>query len=127
MYWTDLPGSELMKRVYSNPPSINEIDIFSIDVKRDGPTVIMSFDLVNSLPDKTPDKWGKDFNRCRAGIYCFGVSNLNMQGIGTDMLTKIDIKMMDNNNIVSIKNNDIDIKVICSHISLTGPSVYIRK
>ncbi|WP_238399269.1 immunity 50 family protein [Photorhabdus bodei] len=127
MYWTDLPGSELMKRVYSNPPSINEIDIFSIDVKRDGPTVIMSFDLVNSLPDKTPDKWGKDFNRCRAGIYCFGVSNLNMQGIETDMVTKIDIKMMDNNNIVSIKNNDIDIKFICSHISLTGPSVYIRK
>ncbi|NDL01392.1 hypothetical protein GPY23_21415 [Photorhabdus bodei] len=117
----------MMKRVYSNPPSINEIDIFSIDVKRDGPTVIMSFDLVNSLPDKTPDKWGKDFNRCRAGIYCFGVSNLNMQGIETDMVTKIDIKMMDNNNIVSIKNNDIDIKFICSHISLTGPSVYIRK
>ncbi|MCT8350202.1 immunity 50 family protein [Photorhabdus temperata] len=127
MYWTDLPGSELMRRVYSNPPFINEIDIFSIDVKRDGPTVIMSFDLVNSLPDKTPDKWGKDFNRCRAGIYCFGVSDLNMQGIETDMVAKVDIKIMDNKNIVSIKNNDINIKIICSHISLTGPSVYISK
>ncbi|WP_167405315.1 hypothetical protein [Photorhabdus bodei] len=34
---------------------------------------------------------------------------------------------MDNKNIVSIKNNDIDIKIICLHISLTGPSVYISK
>lgn len=127
MYWTDLPGSELMKRVYSNPPVINEIDLFDISIKRDGPTVTISFDIVNSLPDIPPKKWVKDFNRCRIGVYCFGVVELSMSGIKTDMIAKININLIAERNILTIKNNDVDIKIICSYISLTGPSVYISQ
>ncbi|HDF2341711.1 TPA: immunity 50 family protein [Morganella morganii] len=127
MYWTDLPGSELMKRVYSNPPIINEIDLFDISIKRDGPTVTISFDIVNSLPDIPPKKWVKDFNRCRIGVYCFGVVDLNILGVKTDMIAKININIIDGDNILTIKNDDIDIKITCSHISLTGPSVYISQ
>lgn len=127
MYWTDLPGSELMRRIYLTPPVINEIDIFDIDIKRDGPTVIIAFDLVNSLPDNPPKKWGKIFNRCRAGLYCFGVHSLNISGIKTDMIAKIDIKISKDENILIIKNSDINIEITCSYISFTGPSVYISQ
>ena len=76
----------MLKRIFTNLPKIGDIDLFDIEIKRDGPAVIVNFDLVGILPDNPPVKWGKDFNRCQMGIYCLGVSELSMTGLATNML-----------------------------------------
>lgn len=127
MYWIDLPGSELMSRVFSQSPKIEKINLFNIEIKRDGPTVILAFDIIDTLPDKAPIKWGKEFNRCRIGIYCFGVSNISLSGISTEMLASISIDLNGEDKKIKIESDSFSMNIECSHISLIGPSVYFSK
>ncbi len=127
MYWTDLPCNELMKRIFSKPPEIGIIEIFDIEIKRDGPTIIVNFDLIDVLPDLVPAKWGTQFNRCRVGIYCLGVSNFIFSGISTNMMAGISFNLSDNAKEVIISGEDFNMSFVCDHISLTGPSVYLNR
>ena len=126
MYWTDLPCNELMKRVFSKAPKVGAIDLFDIEIKRDGPTVIINFDMVDNLPDTPPVKWG-GFNRCRIGLYCFDVSDIAISGISRNMLAKISFVLESGNNKVMISGDNFKISLVCSHINLTGPSVYFSQ
>jgi len=58
-------------------PTIEKIDLFDITLKRDGKVFMASFDLIDQIPDRPPEKW-KDFNRCRVGIHCAVVSELQI-------------------------------------------------
>lgn len=127
MYWTDLPCNELMKRVFSKPPRIGVIDIFDIEIKRDGPSIIISFDMVDTVPDLAPEKWETSFNRCRVGIYCLGVSNVIMSGLSTNMLAEIHFDFSGSNKGVVISGDNFNMSFECVHISLIGPSVYFSQ
>jgi len=127
MYWTDLPCNELMKRVFSKPPEIGVIDLFDIEIKRDGPSIIVNFDIIDVLPDLAPAKWGTQFNRCRVGIYCLGVSNVIISGVSTNMMAEISFNLSSNAKEVIISGDDFNMSFTCDHISLTGPSVYLSQ
>lgn len=127
MYWTELPCNELMIRIFSKPPEVGYIDLFDVEIKRNGPTVIINFDLIDVLPDKPPIKWGKEFNRCRVGIYCLDVSDLIISGISRNMKAEIKFEIHEGNNRVRITGDNFNIGFKCSHINLTGPSVYLSK
>ncbi|MGL4757326.1 MAG: Imm50 family immunity protein [Aeromonadaceae bacterium] len=116
-----------MKRVFSKPPKIGVIGLFDIEIKRDGPTVNVNFDLVDVLPDKVPMKWGTQFNRCSAGIYCLGVSNLIPSGTSTNLLANIYFNLSNKAKEVVISNSSFNINFAYKHISLTGPSVYFSQ
>lgn len=125
MYWNDLPCNELLNRVFCEPPKIGLIDIFDIELKRDGPSVIINFDLVNILPDNPPAKWGRDFNRCRMGVYCTGISDISIVGLETNILANIFFEIIDDKTKVTITSDKFNMGFKCTDISVTGPSVYI--
>lgn len=129
MYWNDLNGSILFNKVFTTKVKINEIDIFDIKIDREAATVIITFDLINELPDNPPTKWVRGYNRCRCGINCSGVNELSISGMSTDMLAKIEIEIETENynNKVTIKGDEIYLYLNCSHIQLMGPSVYISQ
>ncbi len=125
VYWNDIDGSVLFNKVFTKNIEVNEIDIFDIKIDREAATVLITFDLVNELPDNPPPKWVKGYNRCRCGINCSGVKYLKIDGMSIDMLAKIEIDT--NNNEVLVKGTDIFLNLKCSHIQLMGPSVYISQ
>ncbi|MCX8985776.1 Imm50 family immunity protein [Citrobacter portucalensis] len=125
MYWNDIDGSVLFNKVFTKYIEVNEIDIFDIKIDREAATVLITFDLVNELPDNPPPKWVKGYNRCRCGINCSRVKYLKIDGMSIDMLAKIEIDT--NNNEVLVKGTDIFLNLKCSHIQLMGPSVYISQ
>jgi hypothetical protein len=127
MYWTELPCNELMKRVFLQPPKIDCIDLFDITINHDGPSIIINFDLINALPDNPPAKWGTNFNRCRVGIYCISVSDLIISGVSKNMHAKITIDINEDKKKVTIKGGDLNISFRCSHVNVTGPSVYLSR
>ena len=127
MYWSELPCNELMLRVFSKSPEVGYIDLFDVEIKRDGPTVIISFDLIDILPDKPPIKWGTEFNRCRVGLYCLGVSDLIISGVSKNMKAEINFDIHESDSKVKITGDDFNISFKCSHINVTGPSVYLSK
>ncbi|CNC20741.1 Imm50 family immunity protein [Yersinia pseudotuberculosis] len=126
MYWNDLDGSYLLSKVFSEPVKINEIDIFDIKIDREGSTVIISFDLIDELPDSPPVKWVKGYNRCRCGINCGGVSTIKLDGISANMQAKIKIENNNDCNEVLINSPEFFLHLKCAHIQFMGPSVYIN-
>lgn len=127
MLWNDIDGNTLFNKVFTKPVELGEIDIFDIKIDREASTVIISFDLIDELPDNPPPKWVKGYNRCRCGINCSGVEYLKIDGMSTDMLANITIDIHTENNEVIINGRDIFLNLKCSHIQLMGPSVYISQ
>lgn len=125
MFWTDLPGSELVKRVFSSPPSIGRIDIFDLQLQRNGNTLLLNFDLVDALPDTPPTKWIKGFNRCRMGINCGGIKDLKILGWGTSILATIKIDKVTDRFLIDVGGKDFSLHASCSDIVVTGPTVYM--
>lgn len=125
VYWNDLDGSYMINNVFSRPVVINEIDVFDVKIDREGATVLISFDLINELPDNPPVKWVKGYNRCRCGINCGGVSTIKLDGMSTNMQAKIKIEKNDGYSEVLISGPSIFLHLKCIHIQFMGPSVYI--
>ena len=67
-FWNEVEDNFLLNKTFSDYIKIEYINLFNIDVIRDGPTVRLHFDLVDSLPDRPLPHWGEpniDYNRCR--------------------------------------------------------------
>lgn len=125
MYWNELSGSIFLGKVFSAPVEISQIDIFEIKIDREAATVIIIFDLVDSLPDIPVPKWPKYFDRCRCGINCVGTSELLVSGISVEMLAHIEIEKNDTGEVlVNILGPNLKISLQCMHVQFTGPSVY---
>lgn len=127
MNWTDLNGSELLKRVFTHPVPIEEVSIFSIIINRDGPNICIDFDLKNKIPDAPIKSWTQSkFNRCRIGINCGGVEELLITGWGTaNNAIAIIEKVSPEKTRVRFFNKKLQISFLCTDLTVTGPSVYL--
>lgn len=121
MFWNKLDGAVLFNKVFSYQVPIDKVDIFNMKLDRDGPKVIIEFDLIGHLPDNPPIKWPKKYNKCRCGINCFGVSDFNCSGLDVNMLGDINIS---NGNKVVITGEAFKLSFSSKNIQLIGPSVY---
>jgi len=125
MYWNELEGTILLNKVFSEPVEISEVDIFDIKIDREAPSVIITFDLVDKLPDNPPVKWIKGYNRCRCGINCIGVKSLKIDGLEKNMLARVYINKINSYNELCIESGGFKLNLICAHLQFMGPSVYI--
>ena len=127
-FWNEVEDNFLLNQTFSNYVKIGYIDLFSVDVIRDGPTVRLHFDLADSLPDRPLPHWGKpniDYNRCRMGADCFGVSKFSMLGISTHMRMRLAISQNDKVYKLSLSSKDANIEIQCLNLTLISPSVYM--
>ncbi|UJR62511.1 immunity 50 family protein [Dickeya zeae] len=123
-FWNELDGAALLNRVFPEPVKISYVELFDFSVNRNGPSVIVNFDLIDQLPDKAPPKWG-EFNRCRCGINCGGVDELEINGISTRLNTLVMISSIDGTNHVRFLSEKFKLSLKCKHIQFMGPSVYL--
>lgn len=124
MRWSDLPGSELMSRVYSIVPEISAVSLMSLSLELIDGKAMLSFDLSKNLPDKAPIKWGGSYNRCRIGLGCYVVSQFSMVG---DFNTCDGVLTVTNRNglyYVDFSSEIINFNFECKVVHVTGPSVY---
>ncbi|MDR5795672.1 Imm50 family immunity protein [Caballeronia sp. LZ008] len=124
MKLVELAGAELLRRVFSYSPTTEKIDLFDISLKRDGKVFVANFDLIDQIPDRPPEKW-KNFNRCRVGIYCAVVSELQVLGWNARNISTLCITKVSDKYGVRITGESLEIKFLCQFISLTGPTVYL--
>lgn len=127
-FWNEVEDIYLLNQIFSDCVKIGYVDLFSVDVIRDGPTVRLHFDLADSLPDRPLPHWGKpniDYNRCRMGADCFGVSKFSMQGISIHMRMMLAIYKNDKVHSLSFSSRDANIEIQCLDLALISPSVYM--
>lgn len=84
--WTDTlenPGGLLA--IFGNRcPTLSEVVLHELTLNRDGPRLILRFD-VNTFPDSPPKKWVVSrYNRVQLKLLAVGVRKFSAEGFDTD-------------------------------------------
>jgi len=125
-HWNELDGSVFFGKVFSAPVDIGLVELFAVHIDNNRPSVTVEFDI-QELPDTLPGKWRKnEFNTCRIGISCGNFRELEIKGVPTNELLKVDIAVLAGEYRVRISNKDSLISFTTKHVSLCGPSVYFN-
>jgi hypothetical protein len=79
--WNDLQTSKLFDMVFTTKIPIEKIVIEKVELYNSCNSLRVDFDLLNQLPDNPPEKWRiAGYNRCRLGLDCNNIKNLNISG-----------------------------------------------
>jgi hypothetical protein len=125
-FWNDIDGSIFFNQVFKTPIAIGLIELFTINIDHNRPTIILEFDI-EELPDAPPSKWKRaEFNTCRIGLNCSEISNLTIKNIPTKEKLSIRITQGENLFMIHASNNSSIIEFTTKHPLLCGPSVYMN-
>ena len=85
--WTDLVlDAAPLKAIFGpKPPSLESINVHEVVLHRDGPRVLLRFDL-HDFPMHPPKKWSAaGFNRVQIRLLALGVQQLQIAGLQSDI------------------------------------------
>ncbi|MDH1262928.1 Imm50 family immunity protein [Pseudomonas sp. GD03944] len=124
--WTEiLVDATALRAVYGqDTPSLEGINLHSIEIERDGPSVLLRFDL-RDFPKKPPKKWTiSAFNRVQLSLLAVGVSELQINGLRSDCM--INLEITKENGIIHIRSyhGAIKIDIKAEHLLLGSISSY---
>ena len=82
MSWVEvLENPEAINSVFDGPPLLDEVDLVSVVLERDGPTVILAVALKRT-PDKPSPKWQRmGANAVALKLQLLAVENLSIEGL----------------------------------------------
>lgn len=125
-FWNDLDGSTFFNQVFTTPVAISTIELFTVNIDNSRPTITLEFDI-SEFPDAPPIKWKRsEFNTCRIGLNCGGISDLKIKNIPTK--EKLNVTISQNENLFTIhaSNEESLIEFTTKFPLLCGPSVYMN-
>ena len=130
MSWLDhvWHGRKAVEEVYATPPTLENIDLFCVDVNRQGPRIDMRFNLAE-FADRPPAEWveaGK--NRVQVKLVFKSVEGLVIRGFGWTNVATIDMELVDEETLaVRVHGDTTDITFRCSrYLTLQSLSAYIH-
>ncbi len=88
MYWNELDGSTLLGKVFSYPVKVDKVELVEVSIKRDGPTVLIRFDLVGKIPDRHQKNRGSS-TVVSVELNCSGVYDLMVKNVSRKMVCDI--------------------------------------
>ncbi|MCS3838253.1 hypothetical protein HNR03_002861 [Pseudomonas sp. JAI111] len=125
-FWNNLDGSTFFNQIFTTSVEIDTIELFTISIDNNRPTIILEFDI-KQLPDAPPLKWKKsDYNTCRIGLNCGGISDLTIKNIPTKEKLNITITNKENIFTIHASNTSSLIEFKTKFALLCGPSVYMN-
>ena len=124
-HWNELEQSIFFNKIFSNLIDIGTINLFSLQIENDRPSLGIGFDIPQ-FPDKLPEKWkNKGYNMCRIGLECSEISELLIKNIPTSEILKVEIEESQGHFQFSATSESSLIQFKARHISLNGPNVYL--
>ncbi|WP_434673313.1 Imm50 family immunity protein [Pseudomonas sp. R1-15] len=124
IFWNDLEGSIFFNKIFSSPVPIGKIDLASLIIDNDIPTLIFEFDIAE-YPDAPPQKWKQSgFNICRIGLNCGTPKNLKIINIPTNNKLTVQITQQKDSLLIRASNETSLIELETKHLLLCGPSAY---
>ncbi|WP_323154320.1 Imm50 family immunity protein [Pseudomonas alvandae] len=124
IFWNDLEGSIFFNKIFSYPVRIGEIELDSLTIDNDIPTIIFEFDI-SEYPDAPPQKWKQaDFNICRIGLNCGTPKKVKIINIPTNNKLTVQITQQQDSLLVQAFNDTSLIELETKHLLLCGPSAY---
>lgn len=127
MSWTDfLIDKSKIISIYGNKiPSLQEVDLHEVILNRDGPRIVLRFDLPE-FPDSPPKKWlALGFNRVQVQLMVLNIHELAIENFSTECKCNIIIYPEKDFFSLIINDNGMKINVVGEHLILNEISAYI--
>lgn len=124
--WTNfLLDDRSVKAIFGpSAPTLNRINLHEIILHRDGPTVVMRFDI-QEFPVPAPKKWSSSgFNRVQLRLASLGVHLLNIKGLSTNMAADININRKNNFIHICVAGDTIHCEFTADFLLLESISAY---
>ena len=128
MMWTSaLVDATAVQRVFGgDPPELRGAHVHEVTLLRDGPQVIIRFDLPR-YPSEPPAKWAaQGLNTVQAEISFVGARDISLEGFGRDPVADIDITRNEAVQ-VSVDSADFRLRLSAEAALLSKISAYMNE
>lgn len=91
MSWNDLAlNPRVILGYYSSPPVLDVVEVHSLSLHRDGPTLEMVVELP-AFPDRPSPRWPASANAARAHLRFLGLREIRIEGWGVSNIGPLSI------------------------------------
>jgi hypothetical protein len=129
MTWLDLAQNpEAVKSAFEMAPSLKDVEVVSVLIDRDGPTVAIEITL-NEQPNKPSARWERiKANAVNLKLQLLGVETLTLDGWAAENQATIDIRPGSSTKIeVHITGPTTQFKCCCQWLRIAGLTGYRRE
>lgn len=108
----------------ANPPSLASVDLHEINLHRDGPRVLLRFDL-REFPAKPPSKWSNSgFNRVQMNLLAGGVHRIEIAGFSSSQM--VDLSMAKDGPLIHLRgqSEEVSLVLVAESVSIERISAY---
>lgn len=126
--WTDLVlDAAPVKAIFgSTTPSLEGVDLHEINFHRDGPRVLLRFDL-QEFPVRPPRKWASaGFNRVQIRLMAVGVQRLEVSGLRPNMKTDLSINKEGHLFRIHADNGTVRLELTAQSLIVEGITAYLE-
>ena len=122
-----LLNPQALERLYDDVPALRGVELYSVHLKRDGPTLGLILDLPR-FPDHPSARWPPESNAIQVSLSFYTIRNARMVGWSSRMLADINFDCSTNQMRVGIVGIDaeLDLSFDCESFSIDRISAYIN-
>ena len=107
-------------------PTLRSVNLHEVIIHRDGPKVVLRFDLAD-FPEFPPKKWNASkFNTVQVCLLMIGVKKLFISGFDRTCILDISIHKDDNDINLSAISDNVQISIISSFATIDKVSAYLK-
>jgi hypothetical protein len=113
--WLDyVPNRHVVDTLYSVPPLLDELELFTVLLDREGPLVTLRFNLAR-YADTPPELWGeRKYNTVQIELRCMSVRALLISGWEYTNTVSIRLRPLDDEMLAVALSGDTTISFECS-------------
>ncbi|MEI7378206.1 Imm50 family immunity protein [Dickeya chrysanthemi] len=127
--WTDFLIDKMkVSSIFGDErPCLNNVDLHEVLFHRDGPKVVLRFNL-DSYPLKPPKKWVLNkYNTVQLQLSCIDVKDVSLSGwVETKYLSSISIFKSDGLINVCVKSEPFSLNIVSSFLDVSSVTAYLK-
>ena len=105
-------------------PSLKSVNLHEITLNRDGPKVVLRFDLPD-FPKSSPKKWRQaGFNCVQIQLMALSIHDLKIEGLDSECKCSIHISAKKELLSLSIDENKLNVYLTADHLLIDKISAY---
>jgi hypothetical protein len=113
--------------LYASVPPLTGLAIVRLQLDREGPRLEIHGNLP-TFPDNPPARWVRDgFNTAQLQLDCLGVSDLRINGWGTDPVVDVELSKVSDRQIrLSAKGRTCELSLVTEFVRIAGVHGYAK-
>jgi hypothetical protein len=125
MNWLELTENpKAVTSLFDLPPALEDVEVMSIKLNRDGPTVELALDL-REFPNSPPSRWKRSAaNTVTLTLQLLGIGSIALNGWSATNNARVSIRRDDHRIEVTAEGPTTQIRCLCDFIRISGVSAY---